>query len=70
MLRSTLVASDSSIYSASWSSDCQAVAYTQGQSIFIKPLAPNNNPVKVIKTFTLYIQIFSFIEVQSPNLKI
>lgn len=47
MLRSTLVSSDNSIYGACWSPESQAVAYTQGQFIVIKQLAPNSNPQKV-----------------------
>nr|CAH7751636.1 unnamed protein product [Callosobruchus chinensis] len=44
MLRSTVVTSDSSIYSACWSPDSQAVAYTHGKCIVIKHLAPNTKP--------------------------
>ncbi|KAH1004954.1 hypothetical protein HUJ05_005715 [Dendroctonus ponderosae] len=46
MLRSTVINSDSSVYGACWSPDCQSIAYTHGKSIVIKQLAPNNKPLK------------------------
>lgn len=47
MLRSTVVSSNAAIYGACWSPDNQAIAYTQGKLIIIKPLAPNTKPLQV-----------------------
>lgn len=47
MLRSTVISSDSSVYSACWSPDSQAISYIQGKFIVVKQLAPNTKPVRV-----------------------
>lgn len=47
MLRSTLVSSDNSIYSACWSNDSQSIVYTQGNLLLIKELTPNSVAKKV-----------------------
>ncbi|KAL1513318.1 hypothetical protein ABEB36_002740 [Hypothenemus hampei] len=46
MLRSTIVNSDSSIYSACWSPEGQSIAYTNGKCVAIKQLAANTKPLK------------------------
>ncbi|XP_050301884.1 intraflagellar transport protein 80 homolog [Anthonomus grandis grandis] len=46
MLRSTVVNSDASVYSACWSPDNQSIAYTNGKCVIIKQLAPNTKPLK------------------------
>ncbi|XP_060517914.1 intraflagellar transport protein 80 homolog [Cylas formicarius] len=48
MLRSTVVTSECSVYSACWSPDSQSIAYTQGKCVVIKQLAPNTKPTKWI----------------------
>lgn len=47
MLRSTVVSSNCSIYSACWSPSNQSIVYTNGKFIVIKELTPNTKPQKV-----------------------
>ena len=41
------VAQGPSVYSADWSPDSDAVLYTVGQTLVIKPLAPHAKPTTV-----------------------
>lgn len=47
MLRSTIVQSDTPVYSAVWSPDSNQVLHTLGKVLVIKPLAPNSKPIQV-----------------------
>lgn len=60
MLRSIVASSSSAIYAACWSSDNQAIAYSQEKQIVIKPLSPNTNSTQVIICSFLIIQYFQF----------
>lgn len=47
MLRSIVASSNTAIYAACWSPDNQAISYSQGKLIVIKPLSPNTKSVQV-----------------------
>ena len=47
MLRSALAQSAMPVYGGTWSPDSDAVLYTIGTSLIIKPLAPNTKPIQV-----------------------
>lgn len=47
MLRSTIVQSDTPIYSAAWGPDSNQVLHTSGKMLVIKHLTPNSKPNKV-----------------------
>ncbi|XP_049774478.1 intraflagellar transport protein 80 homolog isoform X1 [Schistocerca cancellata] len=46
MLRSTVMHTDCPVYCALWSPDSNQILYTSGKNLTIKPLAPNNKPLK------------------------
>ncbi|CAL4111796.1 unnamed protein product, partial [Meganyctiphanes norvegica] len=46
MLRSTLAQSSVPVYSAAWAPDSDAILYTNGTNLIIKPLAPNSKPTQ------------------------
>ncbi|KAB7494111.1 Intraflagellar transport protein 80-like protein [Armadillidium nasatum] len=46
MLRSAMAQASVPIYSAAWSPDSDAILYTSGTSLIIKPLAPNSKPIQ------------------------
>ena len=47
MLRSTLATHSSPVYSLAWAPDSQAVLFSTGPTLTIKPLAPNSKPIQV-----------------------
>lgn len=49
MLRSTLAQASVPVYGAAWAPDSDAVLYTTGTNLIIKPLAPNSKPIQVGK---------------------
>ncbi|PSN36206.1 hypothetical protein C0J52_07301 [Blattella germanica] len=51
MLRSTVVQSDTPVYSAAWSPDSSQVLHTSGKMLVIKHLAPNSKPSRVWDTY-------------------
>ncbi|XP_045601736.1 intraflagellar transport protein 80 homolog [Procambarus clarkii] len=46
MLRSTLAQVSVPVYGAAWAPDSDAVLYTTGTNLIIKPLAPNSKPIQ------------------------
>lgn len=48
MLRSTLAQVPVPVYGAAWAPDSDAVIYTSGYNLIIKPLAPNSKPIQVL----------------------
>ncbi|XP_027217373.1 intraflagellar transport protein 80 homolog [Penaeus vannamei] len=46
MLRSTLAQVPVPVYGAAWAPDSDAVIYTSGYNLIIKPLAPNSKPIQ------------------------
>ncbi|RXG60139.1 Intraflagellar transport protein 80-like protein [Armadillidium vulgare] len=52
MLRSAMAQASVPIYSAAWSPDSDAILYTSGTSLIIKPLAPNSKPIQYISSLT------------------
>ncbi|KAK3862875.1 hypothetical protein Pcinc_031302 [Petrolisthes cinctipes] len=46
MLRSTLAQVSTPVYGAAWAPDSDAILYTAGTSLIIKPLAPNSKPIQ------------------------
>jgi hypothetical protein len=58
MLRSTIVQSDTPIYSAAWGPDSSQVLYTYGKMLVIKHLTPNSKPNKVSYSYNfMYLKI-------------
>lgn len=47
MLRSTVIQSNTPVYSAAWSPDALQVIHTSGKTLVIKPLAPNTKANRV-----------------------
>lgn len=46
MLRSTLTAVDSPIYSAAWAPDSQSICHSSGKLLFVRSLAANTKPIR------------------------
>ena len=60
MLRSSLAQAPVPVYGACWAPDSDAVIYTSGHNLVIKPLAPNSKPIQVTMAISYSITWLSF----------